>query len=1092
MDEKKIIESLLKNANSAFGLHKIITDDSGNPCDYVFIKINRKFEDFTGLKEADIINKKVTEVLPNIINSDFDWIAKYGEVASNGEPIEFEAFSESLNRWYSVKAFSPEKGYFITVFDELTKFKSKEILSELQNQNYEYSTLNMAITELSKMKTKEEVYQYLINFIFELVPDSIILSLEKLEGDYLKLVEVKGLEKNIIKKVVDLMGFDVLSKKYKIIPEFKDIFAKNRLYEHKEGLGKFALSEIPRTISIAVQKMLGIKSIYTIGLVSDNKHIGNFHIFLRKDNKFNVHLLENLFYQSALVVERINENLKNVELLKNFRTFYNNLQDFVFVIDKNGEIKYANLYAKEHLGYDFDKLRSMNITSLCGNNDSKKFGEIIKAQTEQVYTGKKCTFISDKGLEIPIEVSVLKGSWYDEEVFYFIGKDLRAIQASENKFKLAFRNNPSPMSISELDNGVFVDVNDAFLRTLKCKREDIIGKSLLKLDIFVSLQELINIVQKIRKQKSISNFRLDFKTFDSELRTCLLFSDIIAINNKEHMVSTFVDITERILLENKIEKINKTLIEENNLFQNGPVVLIRWKNHDNYKIESVSENIKELTGFTQDEFLEQNISINDIIHYLDREKIIDEIDNAKNDKSQTYISHTDFRINSKDETTKWVSLFTLIIRNEAGEPVGFLGYAYEITNTKKTEEDLQILLRNYEWKNKELENTAKKLELQINEVLLIEKMLRESEEKFRSLSESAKDGIIILDSKSEVTYWNQAATNIFGYSSEEMKDMKLDKIFSSKSLLVEHNSKMKSFVKTGSGSLIGKTVELPAIYKNGSLIDIELSLSSVIIQNEWHAIGMVRDITERKKAEKKLAEMNDELTLSNLEKDKFFSIIAHDLKGPLGSLMGLSELVAEDIESIEKNEMVEIAQSFHESLTNIYKLLENLLDWSRLQRNTIQFAPENTNLKMLSKNTAMLLKAALSNKKINLKDDIPEDLDAFADGNMISTVIRNLISNAIKFTNPNGTITLTSNAEDNEKIIVTIADDGIGMDEEHQKNLFKIGKNYSRLGTENEPGTGLGLILCKEFIVKNGGDIWVESKEGIGTKFFFTLPKAKD
>lgn len=371
-------------------------------------------------------------------------------------------------------------------------------------------------------------------------------------------------------------------------------------------------------------------------------------------------------------------------------------------------------------------------------------------------------------------------------------------------------------------------------------------------------------------------------------------------------------------------------------------------------------------------------------------------------------------------------------------------------------------------------------------------MLRESEEKFRSLSESAKDGIIILDSKSEVTYWNQAATNIFGYSSEEMKDMKLDKIFSSKSLLVEHNSKMKSFVKTGSGSLIGKTVELPAIYKNGSLIDIELSLSSVIIQNEWHAIGMVRDITERKKAEKKLAEMNDELTLSNLEKDKFFSIIAHDLKGPLGSLMGLSELVAEDIESIEKNEMVEIAQSFHESLTNIYKLLENLLDWSRLQRNTIQFAPENTNLKMLSKNTAMLLKAALSNKKINLKDDIPEDLDAFADGNMISTVIRNLISNAIKFTNPNGTITLTSNAEDNEKIIVTIADDGIGMDEEHQKNLFKIGKNYSRLGTENEPGTGLGLILCKEFIVKNGGDIWVESKEGIGTKFFFTLPKAKD
>jgi PAS domain S-box-containing protein len=433
----------------------------------------------------------------------------------------------------------------------------------------------------------------------------------------------------------------------------------------------------------------------------------------------------------------------------------------------------------------------------------------------------------------------------------------------------------------------------------------------------------------------------------------------------------------------------------------------------------------------------------------------------------------------------------MIIRDDNGGVKELLGYTYDITATKKSEENLQTTLKNLEWKNKELENLAHKLELQIKERTLIEKMLRESEEKFRSLSESAKDGIIILDSKGDITYWNKGAEEIFGYSSEEILDKEFHRLITTKKMYEEHKSKMEDFRRSGTGGLIGKIIEIPAIHKSGKTIDVEVSLSAVQIQNEWNAIGIVRDITERKKAEQKLAELNDALNLSNIEKDKFFSIIAHDLKGPLGGLIGLSELMAEDIETIEKDELIEIAQNFHSSLKNIYKLLENLLDWSRLQRNTIQFNPEVTNLRLLSNNTAQILKAALSNKKISLVNNIPEDVFVYADENMVSTILRNLINNSIKFTNADGVITLSARESDDGKVVVSVKDTGIGMDAEHQKNLFKIGNNYSRLGTENEQGTGLGLILCKEFVNKNGGEIWVESTEGQGTEFFFTLPKGK-
>ncbi|ROL61798.1 PAS domain S-box protein, partial [Bacteroidetes/Chlorobi group bacterium ChocPot_Mid] len=696
MDNEKVIESVLENTDAAFGLHKVVLDKKGNPIDYIFEKVNKNFEKYTGLNHLDIIGKKVTEVLPEIEKSNFDWIKKYGEVALTGKSIKFEAFSESLNRYYTVLAFSPEKYYFITLFHEISERKSRELLNELQQENFEYLTLNKVITDISKMQTKDEVFHYLIEFISGLMPESVILSLEKIDEDNLRLKEVKGLEKNIVKKVIDLAGVDFFSKPFKIIPEFREIFSQTRLYEHKEGLEKFAKSEIPASIAKAIQKLLGIKSIYTIGLVSDNKYIGNFHFFLRGKDTINQQLIENLFYQSALVIEKIAENLKNKELLNNFLTFYNALQDFVFVVDMQGNIKYANEYAKEHLGYAFEEFTKMRITSLCNEQNESDFREIVNSKNENSEADKRiyeCTYFSKDGKSIPIEMIIYRGIWGEEEIFYFIGKDLTKVQLSENKFKLIFNNNPSPMSISELSRGIFIDVNEAFLKAIKCKREDIIGKSSLEVNLYESPEERRNILEKVIKDKNISNYKFNFRTFDSEIRSCLLSAEVIEINNVNYLVSTFVDITERIQLENRIKEINKKLFEENNLFQNGPVVLFKLRREKHYPIAFVSDNINELTGYSTNEIKEHNISLIDLVHYLDREKVIKEIEESLEDPTKVYINHSEFRLNTKDERLTWVNLFTMIIRDDNGGVKELLGYTYDITATKKSEENLQTTLK---------------------------------------------------------------------------------------------------------------------------------------------------------------------------------------------------------------------------------------------------------------------------------------------------------------------------------------------------------------------------------------------------------------
>jgi signal transduction histidine kinase len=233
--------------------------------------------------------------------------------------------------------------------------------------------------------------------------------------------------------------------------------------------------------------------------------------------------------------------------------------------------------------------------------------------------------------------------------------------------------------------------------------------------------------------------------------------------------------------------------------------------------------------------------------------------------------------------------------------------------------------------------------------------------------------------------------------------------------------------------------------------------------------------------------MNNELHELNVSKDKFFSIIAHDLKNPFSSIIGLSEILKEEIKSGDTATMENYAGLINNSAVQTFRLLENLLEWANSQRGKISFNPVPINLGELFNEEFSMLNEMAIKKNIELINSFNDNLTIIADKNMIKTILRNLISNAIKFTHKNGKVEVKAMTE-NQHVEISVSDSGIGMTQEIIAKLFRIDSNLSTRGTENEKGTGLGLFLCREFVEKHGGRIWAESEVGTGSTFKFILP----
>ena len=353
--------------------------------------------------------------------------------------------------------------------------------------------------------------------------------------------------------------------------------------------------------------------------------------------------------------------------------------------------------------------------------------------------------------------------------------------------------------------------------------------------------------------------------------------------------------------------------------------------------------------------------------------------------------------------------------------------------------------------------------------------------RYQTMLNTASDGIHVLDIHGNVVEANDAFCKLLGYTQEEILKLNVadwDAQFDGPDLWVKFNQLIES----------PEMFETRQKRKDGTIIEVEINASVVVLDGQKYQFASLREITERKKHEREIHLQNEHLQLLNAEKDKFLSIIAHDLRNPFNLLLNASQYIEENYTSMPQQEMLQVIHTIGKSATKLFGMLENLLEWARIQRGLMVADPETFLLKQEVELSLEMLREMALKKNILIETDIPVNLVAYADKKMTDGIVRNLVSNALKFTLPGGKISVVAKMGTGSTIEVAVSDNGIGMSKEMADNLFRIDKHNTRAGTEGEVSGGLGMILVKEFIDKVGGDIRIESEPKKGTTIWFTLP----
>jgi PAS domain S-box-containing protein len=367
--------------------------------------------------------------------------------------------------------------------------------------------------------------------------------------------------------------------------------------------------------------------------------------------------------------------------------------------------------------------------------------------------------------------------------------------------------------------------------------------------------------------------------------------------------------------------------------------------------------------------------------------------------------------------------------------------------------------------------------------------LSENRTKLKAIIDTTPAMIFVKDLNRNFTLVNKSFEATFGITEGEILMKDNSKIVSDEDFII---AKKEDELVMTEGKIIWN-IERPFILPDKSKMFVSINKAPLFDENHdvIGLVGVMDDITKRKVYEDEIEKSREELVKINSQKDKFFSIIAHDLRSPFAGMLGLSELLLEEYPDFSEDERKYYIRQIHFSLKNLLSLVDNLLTWARLQINRIDFAPEEVNLKEIIFSVFQTQQITANNKKISLNSNLEHDINIFADPDMIETVIRNLVSNAIKFTNSDGAINVNVINFD-DSVTVEVEDNGIGMSKEVANNLFNLEKKVTTKGTNNEQGTGLGLIICKEFIERHKGTILVKSELGVGTTISFTIPKNKD
>jgi len=363
--------------------------------------------------------------------------------------------------------------------------------------------------------------------------------------------------------------------------------------------------------------------------------------------------------------------------------------------------------------------------------------------------------------------------------------------------------------------------------------------------------------------------------------------------------------------------------------------------------------------------------------------------------------------------------------------------------------------------------------------------LQLAKESYLDIFNSVSEAIYVIDDSGEFIDVNVGAERMYQLVRDELIGKTPASVAApDRNDLVGIQKIMEDVAKTG----IAAKFDFWAVRKDGEVFPKEVIVNRGKYFGKNVLIATARDVTEKKLYEEQLKLKNEELIVSNSNKDKFMYILAHDLRSPFNSILGFSELLHDNLRQYSIDKIEEQIGIINTSAQNFYTLLNDILLWGRSQSGNIPYEPKLLSLTDISDEVLAAVKLNAHIKNITIDHFVLEKIVVFADVDMVKTILRNLISNAIKFTMPGGQISISYFTDSNE-VIVRINDSGVGVAKENFDKLFRIDANYTTKGTHNEKGTGLGLVLCKEFVEKLGGRIWIESEVGIGSTFSFSLKR---
>ena len=1115
-------KNILKYAPFGYAYHKIILNDNNVPVDYKFIEVNSAFEKHTGLKAYNVIDKKVTEVIPGITKESFDWIAFYGEVAVNGGKKEFEQYFEEFKRWYKIDVYSPKKYYFVTFFiditadkevDEKTKANHERLLSIFDaNTNpvyvadpetYELLYVNRAFEKAFGHPGQKKCYEHLQNrqtpcpfctndkILGENFGNTFIWDFQNESNHRWYRCVDKAITWPDGRTVRYEMAIDITDQK-NLEDALKKSEEKYRLIFEYSPLGLFYFDEngIIVDCNDLFVKIIGSSREALIGLnlinLSDKKLVAEVKKTLKNqtgyyediyhsvtaDKSTPVRVIfapviqdEPLLGGVGIIEDMTERKLAEDALRESEEKHSTTLQSIVYGViaaDENGFIDNMNEVAEKLCSYSLDEAKGKQLTTVFNivNSETRKTVEnpvkkviesgsiiglanhtllIAKDGSEYQITDSTATIRNKEGV---ITGVVLVFSDVTEEY-----KKEKALQKSATRLSFA---------LNATNDGIFnwnLETNEAYFspqyyrmlgykpNEFKANYED--WKKLIHPDDIEDCERIIQ--NSIAENKSFS-IEYRAKTKDGRWKWLNSRGKVMEKNSQGkaiRIVGTHTDINERKEIE---EELHLQSLVLNQITDHVTITDLEGK------ITYVNQAQIETFGFSKDKLIGQQIQIfgENQAKGATQKDIIE-----KTIKHRTWRGEI---INyDKDGNEHIMDCRTQLINDSKGKPIAICGVSNDITEYKK-----------------------------------IERALKTSEKKHRTLLENVFDGIYLLHGR-YFEYVNKQFCNITGYSEEELLDEKFD--FSE--ILTEKGKQVveQRYAEREKGENLSNVYEFQIKTKPGKIKDIEVSTTNLTEDKAPRILGVIRDITEKKKTLK----LENEVLVAQQSaefKQKFLANMSHEIRTPLTGILGFTDILANTELSEKQKQYIDILQQSGEKLREIINLI---LDYSKIESGQISLKPVIFATKTMFDDVTSLFHS-ICQKDIELKTSVSQKIPKYikTDKQRLNQILSNLLSNAVKFTEK-GTISidaslnepkdLSEKSEDNNSVIIKIEvkDTGAGIKPEAQKHLFKPFFQTENDEIQNIQSTGLGLAICKELTEILGGEIGVKSEPGKGSNFWFTF-----